>query len=441
MTHKAQHGLVLSRRGFLSFSLMAAAATATGCAVNPVTGESQLMLVSREQEIAIDKQNSPHQFSADYGIVQDASLKKYVNSRGQNLSSQTHRPDMPYEFNPVNATYVNAYAFPGGSIGLTRGILLELENEAELAALIGHELGHVNARHTASQMSKGVLAQAALAGVGIAAADTEYAPLIGSLGGIGAGMLLASYSRDNERQADALGMEYMVRAGYSPKGMIELQDMLRGLSKRQPSAIETMFSTHPMSQERYSTAVDRAHSEYRQALGQPVYRERYMDNTVAIRRLAPMIKELQAGQKAMSAKKFTQAESHYRSALKHKSDDYAALVMMSECLLAQNKVNEAETYADKAHQVYPQEPKALHFQGVASLMGKGYDKAYQAFQTYEQRLAGNPNTIFLKGYSLEGMGRKSQAAEEYRRYLNRVNRGEQASYAYAQLVEWGYVKQ
>jgi len=440
MTDSTLPSMLLSRRQFLWLSLCTAASAAAGCAVNPVTGESQLMLVSREQEIAIDKENSPHQFSADYGRVQNDALVDYVNSHGQKLASLTHRPDMPYSIQPVNATYVNAYAFPGGSIGLTRGILLELDNEAELAALIGHELGHVNARHTASQMSKGLLAQAALAGVGVAVADEEYAPLISGLGGIGAGMLLAKYSRDNEREADALGMEYMVRAGYSPKGMIELQDMLRNLSKRQPNAIETMFSTHPMSQERYATAVDRAHSEYRRALSQPVYRERYLDKTVSLRRLAPMIKNLQTGQKHMAAKEYAQAEAQFRQALQKQPDDYAALVMMSECLLAQNKPKEAERFADKAKQAYPEEAKSRHYLGVSGLMQKDYDEAIQAFSAYERLLPGNPNTIFLKGLSLEGLGRKPQAAKEYTRYLNKVNRGKKANYAYSQLVEWGYVK-
>ena len=118
---------------------MSAAGFIVGCAANPVTGKPQFMMVSEAQEIEIDKQHSPHQFSSDYGTLQDTSLNNYIDQTGKKLAARTHRPHMPYSFRGVNATYVNAYAFPGGSIAATRGILLALENESQLAALLGHE--------------------------------------------------------------------------------------------------------------------------------------------------------------------------------------------------------------------------------------------------------------------------------------------------------------
>lgn len=147
----------LTRRKFLWLSSLTAAGILTGCAINPVTGQNQLMLISEDSEIQIDKNKSPQQFSVDYGTIQDTALNNYINQTGKKISSLTHRPNMPYSFRCVNASYVNAYAFPGGSIAVTRGILVNLDNEAQLAALLGHELGHVNARHTAEQMSKGLL--------------------------------------------------------------------------------------------------------------------------------------------------------------------------------------------------------------------------------------------------------------------------------------------
>ena len=157
----------LSRREFLIMTSMAATGLATGCATNPVSGKSQFMIMDEQQEIAIDHRQSPHQLSADYGTVQDRSLRDYVQATGKTLSAHTHRMQMPYTFHCVNATYVNAYAFPGGSIATTRGILLEIDNEAELAALTGHELGHVNARHTAQQMSKGMITQVLAMGAAV----------------------------------------------------------------------------------------------------------------------------------------------------------------------------------------------------------------------------------------------------------------------------------
>ncbi|MBU1695570.1 MAG: M48 family metalloprotease, partial [Proteobacteria bacterium] len=150
----------ISRRQFLKNSAIMSATLAgpiffTGCAIDPVTGKKQLMMVSRQQEMEIDKQQSPFQFSSDYGITKDAGINQYISDVGKGLLPGVHRPDMPYNFQCVNATYINAYAFPGGTIAVTRGILLKLDNEAELASLLGHELGHVNARHTAEQVSKG----------------------------------------------------------------------------------------------------------------------------------------------------------------------------------------------------------------------------------------------------------------------------------------------
>jgi beta-barrel assembly-enhancing protease len=434
----------MTRRHFLWLMAVSSGGVITGCAANPVTGERQLMVISEDQEIALDKENSPHQFSADYGALQDKALNHYIDKTGKNMAARTHRPAMPYSFRGVNATYVNAYAFPGGSIACTRGILLSLENEAELSALLGHELGHVNARHTAERMSKGVLLQAAAAGLGVAigagTGDEALGSLAMGLGSIGAGALLAKYGRDDERQADALGMEYMVRSEYSAQGMVGLMDLLRSLSKQKPTAIELMFATHPMSEERYQTAVKTATTKYHSSHGFSVHRERYMDHTARLRAVKGAIEEMQNGEKAMAKKDFPAAEGHFQKALKEAQDDYAGLCMITKCLVAQEKHEQALRYAERAKHVYPEEAQAHYLTGITKLARKDFDGAYDDFGSYEKLLPGNPNAVFLKGYSLEGMGRRKEAANEYYRYLNAVKQGEQAQYAYGRLVEWGYVK-
>ncbi len=437
-------GEEMTRRHFLWLVAVTSGGVVTGCATNPVTGKRQLMLLSEDEEIAVDKENSPHQFSADYGALQDKALNDYIDRTGKRIAGRTHRPDMPYSFRGVNATYVNAYAFPGGSIACTRGILLALDNEAELAGLLGHELGHVNARHTGARMSKGMLAHGLVAVTGVAvAAGTDSAALGGltmGLGSIGAGALLAKYSRDDERQADALGMEYMARSNYNTKGMVGVMDVLRSLSKRKPNAIEMMFATHPMSEERYKTAVETAGTKYESAKDFPLHRERYMDHTAKLRAKKGAIEEMQNGEKAMAKKDFPTAEGHFRKALKEAPDDYAGLCMMSKCLMAQKKYKQARRYAERAKQVYPEEAQAHHLSGMTKLAGRDFGWAYEDFSSYEKLLPGNPNTIFLEAYSLERMGRRRDAAVEYNRYLGVVSQGDQARYAYGRLVEWGYIK-
>ena len=432
----------VNRRDFLRISALSTAVFAAGCAVNPVTGEKQIMLMSEAEEIQVDRQNSPHQFSADYGFIQDQELNDYIQRTGKMMADRSHRPQMPYNFHGVNATYVNAYAFPGGSVAATRGILLTLENEAELAALLGHEIGHVNARHTAERMSKTMLTQMALSGVSafVATADERLAPLAAGLGGIGAGLLLAKYSRDDERQADSLGMEYMVRSGNNPEGMVGLMDVLRNMSKHKPDAIEMMFASHPMSDDRYRTAVDRVKSQYGSLQKNPFNKERYMDHTARLRKIKDAVEKMQNGEAAMTGGNFNEAEEQFEAALKQAPSDYAGLLMMAKCRLAQDRYDEAQRYANKAEQVYPKEGQAHHILGMARLKKKDFDGAYAEFDRYENLIPGNPNTVFLKGFSLEGMQDRKQSASQYSRYLQMDRTSEQAKHAYQKLVEWGYVK-
>lgn len=431
----------LNRRDFLWLASVSSVGYMAGCAVNPVTGKNQLMLMSAQDEIAIDKAYSPHQFSADYGVVQNTALNNYISDVGMKMAAKTHRPEMPYSLQVVNANYVNAYAFPGGSIAITRGILLSLEDEAELAALIGHELGHVNARHTSSRMSKQQLIGAAvsLGSVAIASKNEKYGALAAGLGSIGAGALLAKYSRDDERQADQLGMEYMVKTGYSPQGMVGLMDMLKSLSDHQPSAIEMMFASHPMSDERYATAKNRSEVEYADKKTLPRYRERYMDETASLRKLEPAIKSMQNGEEKMMQQKFDAAETEFKAAVQKAPKDYTAHVLLAKCYFVQEKYDAAAKSAETATKIYPQEAQGHHLAGISYLSNKKYQKAYDGFLEYEQILPGNPNTMFLKGFSQEGLSNKPEAAKEYMRYLKEVNQGEQAEHAYKQLVAWGYL--
>jgi predicted Zn-dependent protease len=421
---------------------MATAGFVFGCATDPVTGRKQFMLVSEDTEVQIDQQYSPMQISADYGAVQDHQLNNYVSEVGNKMAAKSHRAHMPYSFRVVNATYVNAYAFPGGTIAATRGIMLSLENEAELAALLGHELGHVNARHSAEQMSKGMLTQAVVGGAS-ALAGTQSAALgdlAGQLGQIGAGALLASYSRDNEREADALGMEYMVGAGYGSEGFIGLMDMLNSMSKHKSTTVDLMFATHPMSQERYDTAVQMANGQYKAAKNGPLYRERYMDHTARLRANKSAIEEIQKGDKLLAQRKYEAASGHFRRALKKAPRDYVALCQMSISHLAQKKYAVGGQYAEMAQKAYPQEAQAYHLSGFAKIQLKKYEGAYQEFEAYDRLLPGNPNTIFFKGYCQEGMGDKQQAANFYNRYLQVVQQGQYAKHAYRRLVDWGYIK-
>ena len=433
---------LLSRRHFLALSALSAAGFVMGCAVDPVTGGKTFNMVSEAQEIAIDKQHSPKQFSNDYGSVRETQLNRYVDQVGRKMGQKSHRPQMPYNFRVVNANYINAYAFPGGSIAATRGILLKLDNEAQLAALLGHELGHVNARHSAESMSKGQLAQL---GVGLGAVlvgsqlGQQGAQMVGQLGMLGASALLASYSRENEREADALGMEYLVQNGYSPMGMVGLMEMLNSLHKGKSSASRTLFSTHPMSVERLRTAQNNANRRYQSAQSLPLYHDRYMDRIASLRKMKPAIEKMQKAEGALAKKKYDEAEKGLLSALRQVPNDYTGLMLLAKCNVAQKEYGQVLKYAEKARTAYPQEAQSYLFAGYSRIKLKNFDRAYQDFQAYDERLPGNPVSTFFKGYAMENMGRRDQAANHYYSFLKAVNKGDMAKHSYNRLVQWGYI--
>jgi Flp pilus assembly protein TadD len=172
----------------------------------------------------------------------------------------------------------------------------------------------------------------------------------------------------------------------------------------------------------------------------PLYRERYLDNTADLRAIANVIENLQHGEAQMGNQAFSQAEKYFKRALTQVPDDYAGLVMMAKCLIAQENPVAAMQYARQAQQVYPTEAQAYHVTGIAQLMNNKFSAAYQEFNRYEKILPGNPNTIFLKGTSLEGMQQREAAAAEYSRYLNLTKQGDQAEHARNRLVTWGYMR-
>jgi predicted Zn-dependent protease len=432
----------LNRREFICGSALAAAGWMVGCATNPVTGKSQFMLVSEQDELAVDRQHVPVQFSADYGPTQDRQLSSYLARTGKRLVPGTHRPLLPYRFEVVNATYVNAYAFPGGSIAATRGILLKIDNEAELASLLGHELGHVNARHTAQQMSKAALTQTLVGGVSALAGGQGSAigGLVDQVGAIGAGALLASYSRDNEREADDLGLRYMTAADYNPDGFEDLMDMLRSLNRHKANAVELLFATHPMSEERYQTAIEAIRTRYPDRAGKPIYRERYQDQTASLRRMAGAIEAMQNGETEMARQKFTAAEEQFQTALEKAPRDYTAHMLMAKCQYVQERFDRAAQYARDASQIYPQEPQAHLIMGVARINNGKFDEAFDNFDQYDRMLPDNPDLIFLKGLAREGAQRQNEAARLYIAYLKVVQQGPHAQHAYQRLVDWGYVR-
>lgn len=440
LAQRLQRNRITRRDTLWLFAASTATGALSGCAISPVTGERILVGMSEAQEKAVDAQHAPHQFSQDLGAIQDAAVNAYLGEVARRVQAQGQRPHMPYSYRVLNANHVNAYTFPAGAMGVTRGIMVELQDEAELAALMGHELGHVNARHAAQRQGQALLAQAAMVGLAVATSESEWAPLAGLGAQIGASALLSSYSRDHEREADALGQDHMVRAGYPAEGMTRLHERLIEGHERRPSLLQTLFSTHPMSTERRDTARRLAQTRHAASAGAPTQRERFMDRTASLRRLRPAITACQNGETAMSRKAWPQAQQQFTEALRAAPQDYAANLRMAQCLQAQGQLTQARRYASAAREVYPQEAQAVKLDATLRLGLREPGAAFEALQVHDRLLPGDPGVLFLKGVALEGMGRRQEAARHYSDYLRVSPQGGAAEHAVSRLRAWGLVR-
>uniref|UniRef100_UPI0032176415 M48 family metalloprotease n=1 Tax=uncultured Draconibacterium sp. TaxID=1573823 RepID=UPI0032176415 len=212
------------------------------CAVNPVTGKSQLMFMSEEQEIALGTQYDPSVVST-FGLYQDEDLLNFIVAKGNQMGKISHRPNLQYHFKVLDSPVVNAFAVPGGYIYLTRGILAQFNNEAELMGVLGHEMGHVTARHTAQQQTRQQLGQVALMAGMIASKEVAQ---FANEAMQAMQLLFLSFSRANEREADRLGVEYSSKIGYDAHKMADFFNVLNKMQMASNHAgVPTWMSTHP----------------------------------------------------------------------------------------------------------------------------------------------------------------------------------------------------
>jgi predicted Zn-dependent protease len=216
------------------------------CVKNPVTGGRMLALISESQEIAIGQESHP-EVLAEFGSLEDQALQEFFSRISVDMAKISHRPNLPWKFTVLDSPVVNAFAVPGGNVYLTRGILAYMNNEAEMAGVVGHEIGHITARHSVTQIS-----QQQLLGLGlmVGSAFSSRFRQMSSLAEMGLSILLLKYSRDHERQADQLGIQYMAQAGYDPAQMSRFFQVFVGLQEDEGAAIPSWLSTHPAPPDR-----------------------------------------------------------------------------------------------------------------------------------------------------------------------------------------------
>lgn len=317
-----------------------------GCVANPVTGRKELRLVSEARELQIGKQHyvvSQQMQGGAYNV--DPELTRYVQEVGKKLAGVSDR-ELLYEFVVLNNSVPNAWALPGGKIAINRGLLTELDNEAELAAVLGHEVIHAAARHGAKGVERGMLLQGAIITTGLLARDSDYAGLI--LGGaqLAAGLLSQKYGRDAERESDYYGMQYMSRSGYNPRAAVSLQEVFVRLSgKRSSDWISGLFASHPPSQERVENNKRTAAAL---PSGGELNRQRYQEKMAHIKRTKPAYEAHDKGRKALKDGDVQQALALAKKAIKMESREAQFHGLLGDALFAQERYRRVLPHYDRA---------------------------------------------------------------------------------------------
>lgn len=345
-----------------------------GCSVNPVTGEKQLSLIPESQELSIGaEQYTPTQQTQGGQFYLDPDLTVYVREVGQKLARVSDRPDLPYEFVVLNSSVPNAWALPGGKIAINRGLLTELEDEAQLASVLGHEIVHAAARHSVQRMQQGMLISAGVAGLGFALSDNEWAGLLMGGAALGAQIIQAQYSQGDELESDRYGIEYMVEAGYDPQAAVELQELFVKLSEgRQSSFIDGLFASHPPSQKRVEE-----NRKLVQKYGAGGYRGKdvYDRKLAKARKLEPAYDAHDEALKLAREGDMEAALAKINEAIRIEPDEALFYALRGRIYEAQENTARAEADFEKAVSLYPEMFSYRLRNGLNALALNKLDKA------------------------------------------------------------------
>jgi predicted Zn-dependent protease len=250
------------KKNFVTPALIAASLLYNSCATNPVSKKKEVVFMSEAQEIAMGKEADP-QIISQYGLYENQALQDFINEKGKQMAAISHRPKLEYNFRIVDSEVLNAFAIPGGYVYFTRGIMAYLNNEAQFAGVLGHEIGHIAARHSVEQQRNQILGQAGIiAGVVLV---PDLAPLA-ETASQGLGLLFLKFGRNAEREADKLGVEYSSKISYNATEMAGFFKTLERQSAQSgQEELPTFLSTHPNPGDRYTT-VNKLATEWKQKL-------------------------------------------------------------------------------------------------------------------------------------------------------------------------------
>ncbi len=402
-----------------------------GCAVNPVTGSRELGITGEDTEITIGRQQFlPSQQMQGGTYTEDPELSRYVASVGERVAAQATRK-LPYEFVVLDNSIPNAWALPGGKIAVNRGLLWELDNEAELAAVLAHEVVHADARHGARAMDRGLLTQGAMVAAAVAAQQTEYAPLLAGGAQLGAQLVTLKYGRDAEREADLYGMRYMKAAGYDPTAAVTLQEkFVRLAGERRSGWMAGLFASHPPS-------IERVQNNRRMLAeigpGGELGRERYAANVARLVALRPAFEAADKGAAALREGQVDVALRYAETALRAAPAIASFHELMGDIHAAQRRYEDALDSYNRALELEPDYFRPLVKRGLLYRTLGQNEAARRDLQA--------STTLLPTGEALAALGELALAAGDRSQALSYFEAaagapgaaGERARLAYARL--------
>ncbi len=385
--------------------------TIAACGTNPVTKKKEFQFVSEEKEIAIGKENySPARQSQGGDYIIDPELTAYVQGIGKRLGAVSDRPELPYEFVVLNDSVPNAWAMPGGKIAFNRGLLYELNSEAELAAVMGHEIVHAAARHGAKSMERGIFMQGAMIAVGIGTQNTDYANLAVGASQLGAQLISSKYGRDAESESDLYGMKYMKKAGYDPAAAVTLQETFVRLSANKESNWLTgLFASHPPSPER--VAANKV-TLAKLGAGGEMGKEVYAQKVAKVKATQPAYKAYGDAIAALKKGDTATATSLAQKAIAGEPREARFQELLGDIALTQKKPQEALAYYDKAIKMQPDYFKP-HVQSGIALFNMGKKAEAEPFLKRANELLPTAPGHALLGQIAEERGETDVALQHY----------------------------
>ncbi|MEN3029025.1 MAG: M48 family metalloprotease [Aquificaceae bacterium] len=401
---------MLSRRRFLRFTCFLTVAPFLSSCAGATARGSLLNLLPEQKEIEIGRAYIPYAVEESDGLYPEGEVQEYTKAVGLALAKQADRK-LPYQFYVVNSSKVNAFALPGGPVMVTRGLFLRLASESELASVLAHELGHINARHHARFLEKQFGINLLLNIGSLLLGDKPYGQLLLQFGQIGAGLLTLKFSRDQEREADRYGILYTYKAGYDPASMIRVFEMFKSMEKggRPPE----WLSTHPLPETRIKE-VNREIEKLRLSGAFIKDTQDFQRVKSKLTETQPSFEEFDRGKRAFAERNYRTALEHFKRAVEAYPENYPARAYMAYLLAKEGRTAEAERQSLWALQIRQEVFLTNYVHGYVKFKQGEHQTSLRYLQKANQLIPDHPSTHYYLGRNYEALGHRAKAIEHYR---------------------------